>query len=74
MTLQDFTDPASNLENLAKIPKTVKVVGASKNIASAGIAQLVEQQTVMQWVPGSIPAPDSTWMGVDSAFHPTVGR
>ena len=40
----------------------------------ARLAQLVEQQTVMQQVPGSIPAPNSTWLGVDSALHPTVGR
>ena len=39
-----------------------------------GLAQLVEQRTVMQQVPGSIPTPDSTWLGVDSALHPTVGR
>ena len=41
---------------------------------SAGIAQLVEQQTFMQQVLGSIPAPDSSWLGVDSALHPSVGR
>ena len=44
------------------------------NIKPARLAQLVEQQTVMQQVPGSIPAPDSTWLGVDSALHPSVGR
>ena len=40
----------------------------------AGIAQLVEEWTVMQQVLGSIPTPDSTWLGVDSALHPSVGR
>ena len=40
----------------------------------AGLAQLVEQQTVMQQVLGSIPTPNSTWLGVDSAPHPSVGR
>ena len=40
----------------------------------ARIAQLVEQQTVMQQVPGSIPTPNSTWLGVHSALHPSVGR
>ena len=40
----------------------------------AGIAQLVEQWTVLQQVPGSIPTPDSNWLGVDSALHPSVGR
>ena len=41
---------------------------------AARLAQLVEQQTVMQQVLGSIPALDSTWLGVDSALHPSVGR
>ena len=40
----------------------------------AEIAQLVEQWTVMQQVLGSIPTPNSTWLGVDSALHPFVGR
>ena len=40
----------------------------------ARIAQLLQQWTVMQQVMGSIPAPDSTWLGVDSALHPPVGR
>ena len=40
----------------------------------AGIAQLVEQQTVMQQVLASMPTPDSTWLGVDTALHPSVGR
>ena len=39
----------------------------------ARLAQLVEQWTVMRQVPGSIPTPNSTWLGVDSALHPTVG-
>ena len=38
----------------------------------AKIAQLVEQQTIMWQVPGSIPTPNSTWLGVDSALHPSV--
>ena len=41
---------------------------------SAGIAQLVEQWTFMRQVPGSIPTPDSSWLGVDSALHPSLGR
>ena len=32
-------------------------------IIPARIAQLVEQQTIMQQVLGSIPAPNSTWLG-----------
>ena len=40
----------------------------------AEIAQLVEQQTIMWQVLGSIPTPNSTWLGVDSALHPFVGR
>ena len=40
----------------------------------AEIAQLVEQQTLLQEVPGSIPTPNSTWLGVDSALLPFVGR
>ena len=43
-------------------------------VAITRLAQLVEWWTVMQQVPGSIPAPNSTWLGVDSALHPTVGR
>ena len=39
-----------------------------------GIAQLVDQQTIMQQVMGSIPTPDSTWLRVDSALHASVGR
>ena len=38
------------------------------------VLQLVKQQTVMWQVPGLIPTPDSTWPGVDSALHPSVGR
>ena len=41
-------------------------------IFPARIAQLVEQQTVMQQVLNSIPT--QTWLGVDSAFHPSVGK
>ena len=40
----------------------------------ARIAQLAEQQTIMSQVLVSIPTPDSTWLGVYSALHPTVGR
>ena len=36
---------------------------------TAEIAQFVEQWTIMQQVPGSIPTPNSTWLGVDSALH-----
>ena len=43
-----------------------------KDDIPAGIAQLVEQQAVLQQVLGSIPT--QTWLGVDSAFHPSVGR
>ena len=44
------------------------------NVIPAGMAQLVEQWTFMQQVLGSIPTPDSSWLGVDSALHPSVGR
>ena len=44
------------------------------HLVYTGIAQLVEQWTFMWQVPGSIPAPDSSWLGVDSALHPSVGR
>ena len=49
-----------------------KIFSTTQNLA--GIAQLVEQQTVMQQVLGLIPTPNSTWLGVDSPFHPSVGR
>ena len=53
-----------HLNNRMKDKGLVQVMG--------GIAQLVEQQTVMQQVLGSIPT--QTQLGVDSAFHPSVGR
>ena len=31
-------------------------------------------ETIMLQVPGSIPTPDSTRLGVDSALHHSVGR
>ena len=43
-------------------------------IYTAQIAQFVEQWTIMWQVLGSIPAPNSTWLGVDSALHPFMGR
>ena len=55
------TDIDKVLKDINKISKPVR------------LAQLVEQQTVMQQVLGSIPTPDST-RGADSALHPTVGR
>ena len=42
---------------------------------SAEIAQLVEQQTIMQQVPGSIPTPNSTWLGLTQpSIHLWVGK
>ena len=41
---------------------------------SFGKAQLVEQWTFMWQVLGSIPTADSSWLGVVSALHPSVGR
>ena len=38
------------------------------------IVQLVGQWTFTQEVLVSIPTPDSTWLGVDSIVHPSVGR
>ena len=34
------------------------------------LAQLVEQWTVMQQVPGSIPTPNSTWLGLTQPSIP----
>ena len=42
---------------------------------STKISQLVEQWTVMQQVPGSIPAPISTWQGLTQPSIPLwVGK
>ena len=43
-------------------------------VLSGQDSSVVEQWTIMQQVLGSIPAPDSTWLGVDSALHPSMGR
>ena len=47
---------------------------STRVLYSAGIAHLVEQRTIMRQGPGSIPTHNSTWLGVDSALHPSVGR
>ena len=52
----------------------VNILATFDLVLLARIAQLVEQRTFMRQVPGSIPAPDSSWLGVDSALHPSVGR
>ena len=68
-----------SVSSVAKEPEhsaTIHIINTRWKVTylKAGIAQLVEQQTFMQQVPGSIPAPDSSWLGVDSALHPSVGR
>ena len=51
-----------------QIPKHGTTVGSTLPAAGStsyiltGITQLVEQQAIMQQVPGSIPTPDSTWL------------
>ena len=53
---------------------TLPKYGSIPQYFIAKMAQLVEQQTILQQVPGSIPAPNSTWLGVDSAHHAILDR
>ena len=50
-------------------------IGYIRVLSLAEIAQLVEQQTIMQQVLGSIPSPNSTWLGLTQPSIPLwVGK